>query len=259
MVMKNFHSDEWIMARMEEIYALCADRCVKEDNIVGLFYYGSGNYGLDTEQSDVDTVLLVTPTLDQLINGEMVTYETTTNDTWHIVVKDIRLWYQSLTKPSISILETLFTDYKIVNPKYKDEWDLLTAAREDLVRLHPLALANNIRGMAKNEHKRIHDGREDYPKCLSHLFRLEYLLLNYMATKNYEASLKEIPWTQVKEAKEGKWSLEEAKAMADMIMPTFELFKSYFPVEPSNQNLRKDYREVVNYMVRKCVKEEANG
>jgi hypothetical protein len=80
-----------------------------------------------------------------------------------------------------------------------------------------------------------------------------------MATKNYEASLKEIPWTQVKEAKEGKWSLEEAKAMADMIMPTFELFKSYFPVEPSNQNLRKDYREVVNYMVRKCVKEEANG
>jgi hypothetical protein len=146
-----------------------------------------------------------------------------------------------------------------VNPKYKDEWDLLTAAREDPVRLHPLALANNIRGMAKNEHKRIRDGREDYSKCLSHLFRLEYLLLNYMATKNYEASLKEIPWTQVKEAKEGKWNLEEAKAMADMIMPTFTLFKSYFPVEPSNQNLRKDYREVVNYMVRKCVKEEANG
>ena len=59
--MANFHSDEWIMAKVQEHY----DEALKyfpEDRIVGIFAQGSPNYGLDYEDSDVDTKLIVLPT-----------------------------------------------------------------------------------------------------------------------------------------------------------------------------------------------------
>ena len=36
------------------------------DRIVGIFYQGSGNYGLDYEHSDIDTKLIVTPTFKDI-------------------------------------------------------------------------------------------------------------------------------------------------------------------------------------------------
>jgi len=56
----NFHSDEWIIDRvnehLEESY-----QYFLQDEIVGIFNQGSGNYGLDYEESDIDTKLIVVP------------------------------------------------------------------------------------------------------------------------------------------------------------------------------------------------------
>lgn len=45
------------------------------DNRFFIALYGSQNYQLDTENSDVDSKMLVIPTLDDLIRGTMISYE----------------------------------------------------------------------------------------------------------------------------------------------------------------------------------------
>ena len=57
----NYHSDQWIMNCVQQHYNDALEY-FPEDRIVGLFYQGSGNYGLDTPTSDVDTKLIITPT-----------------------------------------------------------------------------------------------------------------------------------------------------------------------------------------------------
>lgn len=47
----NYHSDQWIMDRVQEHYNEALEFFPK-DRIVGIFYQGSGNYGLDYEDSD---------------------------------------------------------------------------------------------------------------------------------------------------------------------------------------------------------------
>lgn len=61
----NYHSDQWIMDRVQEHYNEALESFPK-DRIVGIFYQGSGNYGLDYEDSDVDTKLIVTPTFKDI-------------------------------------------------------------------------------------------------------------------------------------------------------------------------------------------------
>ena len=61
----NYHSDQWIMDRVQEHYNEALESFPK-DRIVGIFYQGSGNYGLDYEGSDVDTKLIVTPTFKDI-------------------------------------------------------------------------------------------------------------------------------------------------------------------------------------------------
>ena len=61
----NYHSDHWIMDRVQEHYNEALESFPK-DRIVGIFYQGSGNYGLDYEGSDVDTKLIVTPTFKDI-------------------------------------------------------------------------------------------------------------------------------------------------------------------------------------------------
>lgn len=46
----NYHSDHWIMDRVQEHYNEALESFPK-DRIVGIFYQGSGNYGLDGEMT----------------------------------------------------------------------------------------------------------------------------------------------------------------------------------------------------------------
>ena len=86
-----------------------------KNNIVGIFLQGSQNYRLETEFSDVDTKLMVTPTLDEICfnRAPHSTTHVRANDE-HIDFKDIRLMLQTFRKQNLNFLEILFTDYKVI-------------------------------------------------------------------------------------------------------------------------------------------------
>lgn len=123
----------------------------KDKNLVGVFLYGSQNYGLDTENSDVDTKALYVPTLFQLCKLNAGGSDLRTVGDGTLLFRDVREHFALMYKQSFNDLEWLFTDYYYVNDVYEDLYEELREHREEVVRMNPVKCANAMRGMA-NKH-----------------------------------------------------------------------------------------------------------
>ena len=101
--------EEKIMKRMREHYEH-ALTLYEESRIVGLFLQGSQNYGLDYEGSDIDTKLIITPTIEDIIfNRKPVSTTHILENEEHLDAKDIRLYIGTFRKQNFnagSITET---------------------------------------------------------------------------------------------------------------------------------------------------------
>ena len=221
----NFHSDEWIMDRVQEHYNEALEY-FPADRIVGIFYQGSGNYGLDYEGSDVDTKLIVTPTFkDIAMNQKAVSTTHIRENEEHIDFKDIRLYIQTFRKQNLNFLEILFTKYAIINPVYKPEWDRLVQAREAIAHYSPVQAIKSMKGIAMEKY---HAMEHHYParmmwiekfgydpKQLHHLLRVEDYIERYIQGESYESCLHPILPEYLKDVKVGRHSLETARSLAD--------------------------------------------
>ena len=161
------------------------------ERIVALVLQGSQNYGLDDAESDVDTKLLLVPTLDEVIfNKKPVSTTHVRDNDEHIDAKDIRLYWQCFRKGNPNFVEVLFTDYYIVNPMYFDLWEEMRANRELVARVNPLVAAKAMMGMIQEkfhamEHRypsraEIVDKFAYDPKQLQHLIRMSWFLETYV-------------------------------------------------------------------------------
>lgn len=96
---------------MDKIYSLIQER-YNEFNIIGLFLYGSQNYGLDYTHSDMDFIALVKqdsrPHREmEISNGKLKIYT-------------IKYFLYRLKRGDLECYEILYTKYKILNPRYED-------------------------------------------------------------------------------------------------------------------------------------------
>ena len=193
--MANFHSDEWIMDHVRQHYNEALEHFL-EDRIVGVFYQGSGNYGLDVPNSDVDTKLILTPTLDDIIfNRKPVSTTYVRADESHTDWKDVRLMFQTFRKQNLNFVEILFTPYKIINPLYKEQWDRVVENNELIARYNEVAAVRTMKGIAM---EKFHAMEHRYPskadiidkygfdsKQTHHLFRVEEYLKRYINGESY--------------------------------------------------------------------------
>ena len=228
----NFHSDEWIINRVREHYNEALEY-FPADRIVGIFYQGSGNYGLDYENSDVDTKLIVTPTFkDIAMNKQAVSTTHIRGNEEHIDFKDIRLYIQTFRKQNLNFLEILFTKYCIVNPLYQKEWDRLVAAREAIARYSPVQAIKSMKGIAKEKYfamEHHYPSRMDWinrfaydPKQLHHLLRVEEYIERYINGELYQNCLISNKAEYFTNVKIGYHTLSEARIIADNAMKHIE-------------------------------------
>lgn len=224
----NFHSDEWIMDRVREHYQE-ALQYFPEHRILGIFYQGSGNYGLDYENSDVDTKLIVLPEVNDLIfnRAPVSTTHVRENDE-HIDFKDIRLYMQTFRKQNLNFMEILFTPYKIINPHYEKYWQRLVDNREAITHYFPKQAIKSMQGIAKEKY---HAMEHRYPskaavidqwgydgKQLHHLLRVQDYITRYIAGESYENCLKPLNAEYLLEVKRQTIPLEEARIIANNAM-----------------------------------------
>ena len=239
-----------VMDRVKEHYNE-AITYFPEDRIVGIFLQGSQNYGLATPQSDVDTKLIVTPTFkDIAMNRKPVSTTHIRTNEEHIDFKDIRLYIQTFRKQNLNFLEILYTDFAIVNPIYEKQWNRLVESREAITHFNPYRSVQSMKGIALEKY---HAMEHEYPskvevlkkyrydpKQLHHLIRVSDYLDRYIAGESYESCLDPGPMKQeLIEIKEGKYSLAEARVIADKtkahVEEMAEIAYSIYPNEEDPQ------------------------
>lgn len=197
-----------------------------ENNIVGIFLQGSQNYGLETEDSDIDTKLITTPALNEFIYNHkpMSTTHVRANKE-HIDFKDIRLMFDTFRKQNLNFIEILFTDYKIINPMYAKEWNKLIAANEIIAHYNPYFAVKAMSGIALGKryaltketeaHKEAFEKFDYDPKQLYQLVRIDEYLDKYIAGAPYKECLCPANPQYLKDIKTGLYSREEAIKVAD--------------------------------------------
>lgn len=201
----NYHSDEWIMNGVREHYEE-AKQYFDESRIVGIFYQGSANYGLDYAGSDIDTKLIVVPSFEDIVfNHKPISTTHVRYNNEHIDIKDFRLYRQCFEKQNLNFLEILFTPYKIVNPQYEQWWNRLVENREAIAHYDIHRAIKSMKGIAL---EKFHAMEHKYPskvdiierygydsKQLHHLLRVEEYLQRYIKGHTYEECL--IPTEEV--------------------------------------------------------------
>lgn len=161
---------------------------------------GSYNYNMDTPQSDIDSKLLVIPSLEQLVSGKSLNYLHCMSDNGeHVEVKDIRHYFATMLKQNINFVETLYAQVWIVNPVYMQLFHYLFEMRDVISGCNPIATIHCIQGTAHQRYKQMLQSSparaveiENYGfdrKSLHHLVRCVFFGEYYMEGTSYQECL----------------------------------------------------------------------
>lgn len=214
-----------IKQRMDEHFNESLER-YNYNNIIGLFCQGSQNYGLETENSDLDTKLIITPSFKEIaMNKKPVSTTHIRANEEHIDAKDVRLYMETFRKQNLNFLEILFTPYFIINTTYEKEWNRLVQEREKIARMNPFRAIKSMKGIALEKYHAMEhpypsklDILEKYgydPKQLHHLLRVEEYLNRYINGESYMNCLRPQGPEYLKSVKLGLYDLETARKIAE--------------------------------------------
>lgn len=225
----NFHSDEWIMNKVDK-HSEEAKHYFHNSNIVfGTFYQGSGNYGLDYEESDVDTKCIIIPDFNSIIlNKDKLSRTFTRFNEEQIDFKDIRLIFDVIKKQNVQYLELLFTKYFILSNEdiTKKYWNIFYRNREQIAHADWTKLLKSIRGIASDK---FHAMEHPYPskmhlietvgydpKQLHHLIRIKEFLDRLIAGESFEECLISKQPDYLIDIKRGFYELSAARDIAEI-------------------------------------------
>ena len=137
---------------------------------------GSQNYGMDIYtseyKSDIDCMAVILPSFEDFVgNRQAVSTTIVLDNNEHINIKDIRLYFELMYKQNPQFLELLFTDYKIVNKKYKQLIEPLFRNAERIAHYNLLKLYNGISGLAQEKFKAL---EHPYPSIVDKIDKYGY-------------------------------------------------------------------------------------
>lgn len=245
----NFHSDEWIMDRVREHYNEALEH-FPEDRIVGIVLQGSQNYLLDTEHSDIDTKLILTPTFEDIaMNRQPISTTYIRADNSHTDWKDIRLMLKTFRSCNLNFLEILFSKYRIINPLYTKEWNRLIQDNELIANYNPQKAVNTMRGIGRRKYEQMehespshHNDIERYgysPKELHHLLRIEEYIGRYISGESYASCLLSKKSEYLKKVKCGYYDLDTARIVANTAIANIDRVANVY-VETHSHEPNKD-------------------
>lgn len=184
--------DYYIYKALERHNRFATEIVNNPQNIIGCFLIGSQNYHLSDEESDVDTVVLVAPTLKEITTNKKPISKTYIQPNGeHTTIKDIRLFVEGIKKGRLECLEILNTVYFIINENWRNHFVFnyfffyfIKQNKEKIARLNERAVIQAATGMIKSCNR-----KNAKPKDLYHSMRLKSFLQKYMNKEPYEVCL----------------------------------------------------------------------
>jgi len=225
-----------ILQRLKQHYKVADDYGY---DTVGIFLQGSQNYGLDTENSDIDSKVIVVPKLDDFVFNKLpVSFTHIMENEEHVDFKDIRLMLTCFKKQNINFVEILFTDYFILNPDYEKIWNKLRKEAEAVARYNEVSAVNCMAGMAYQKQKALThpypslvDKIEKYgydAKQLHHILRLREFIERYIAGVPYKECLHSEKRDELVKVKNFCYGAQDAIDLADKTVKEIADIKQAF-------------------------------
>lgn len=150
---------------------------------------GSQNYGLNTENSDVDTKSIFIPNFSTLLFTKKLLSETWILDNnEHIEAKDVREMGIQLLKQGLNFVEILFTPYVDINPKYEWFYSDLIQLNEKIAHYDRQKAITSMAGMInQNCYNAFDIGKKEVNfKKLATAYRVMEQMDKYMKDYSYE-------------------------------------------------------------------------
>jgi len=215
-----------IQEALKEHYDAVIEYGINPNNILGVFLYGSQNYGVDLPTSDVDTKAVFVPTLEQLVlDKKMVNHEIHLPNGEHCEVMDVRHIVNEFRKQNINFVEVLFTEHCFINSYYEDLWnDYYISNRDRIGRYDIKRGVNSIVGQATHT---INQNKTNGKKIANGL-RLLYFLEHLLAGAPYEDCI--VPVEPVREEIKALKAIEELESDtgATYLLEKFDELKADF-------------------------------
>ena len=160
--------------------------------------YGSQNYGLelftDEYQSDIDMKAVIVPTLGDLIHNSKPISTTIETEWGQCDLKDIRIFFdRGILKANPVYVETLYTEYYIIDDLFKDEFNHIRDNAGQLVYCLQNQMIRAMYGMMMEKKKAL---CHPYPtikhkidkfgadfKQSHHIYRMLIMMNNYYSKK----------------------------------------------------------------------------
>lgn len=193
-------------------------------DVAAIVLKGSQNYGLADENSDVDSVVFVYPSWQEIIFGKIISRELEIDRHEIINIKDVRTILKLFTKPNPVNAELLYSKYWL-SYDYRRLWDELRDYRKELTYADGAAFLKSTYGTIYTKVSNLSNSsnyRQDWvekygydPKQLIHALRLYNVMQRYIArdTKNL-FQLEPTILDELKQLKYNPLPLEEAQELA---------------------------------------------
>lgn len=153
-----------------------------EYQILGIFVYGSQNYNIATENSDVDTKAVIIPHITDLALNPVKTKTLILENGEHCEIMDIMHLVANFRKQNINFVEVLFTEHYWINPLYVFIWHTyFRLIREDIANYNPQYCLKSICGQAIHTLKQNKTDAKKYANGL----RLRFFLQQYLNDHDY--------------------------------------------------------------------------
>ena len=191
------------------------DAGFSEECVLGVFLYGSQNYDLATENSDVDTKAIIIPTLKELLtNKRAFVKELSLPNGEKCVVMDICHLIENFKKQNINYIEILFTKYDWINPLYKEDWAKFLKIKRDIAyydqnrailsmshqAIHTLSQEKTNKKIAQAMHLR--DFIKQYMQLYPYNYCMTPLKYNEQKIKNIKAGIEDCPEDEIEKLKD---------------------------------------------------------
>lgn len=243
-----------------------------ETRVVGVFYFGSGNYNLDTLNSDIDVKTIVLPSFDDMIDSKnCVNKLIVEKDGSHSEVKDIRLMFNSYLKQNINFTETLFTKYFELNPEYAGMWlGAIIKNREAIAHYCPHKAVLTMYGNMKTKYKQMFHRAphnefdiDNYGyglKDFHHIARLADFIKRYIAEdETYEKILIPKDPELLISYKTTPLPVEDAKKIAESLITEAEVLVDEYVMDKhfeTNKEVEEVLKNVQRTMIAHSLKKE---
>ncbi len=265
-------NDSKIMSRLKEHLAEALVSAGNPDWFV-ICLQGSQNYDMADENSDIDSKLLIIPELEDLVlNITPPNHVHIMDNNEHCDVKDIRDYFKIVRKQNINFVEIFFTDYYLVNSKYKDVWMELQRHREEIANGNIYSFLKCCKGMIfEKQHALTHpypsklDLLEKYGfdgKQLSHAYRVYDFATRFVSGKeSYKDCLvpKNKDFLMSIKRNEYPEDVETAKYMMDEIVEKITLFEAMnnkYRTNKFDENVSKLLDDSLYNIITRSIKEE---